>query len=131
MAKNENKYFAKITKVLDGDTFDAIVDLGFNIRQEFRIRLDGIDTPELSTQKGQKALQFVKDLIEEKTVILRDSGPEKYGRARATIELVDGTDLTNYLIEKNMGYEYHGGKKAKLVSEESCQEPNATLEVMK
>lgn len=111
MAKNENKYLGHVTRVLDGDTFEAMIDLGFNVRQEFRIRLDGIDTPELTTQKGQKALAYVKDLIQDKTVILRDSGPEKYGRARATVEMMDGSDLTTLLLEKNIGYEYHGGKK--------------------
>lgn len=116
MAKNENKYFGKVTKVLDGDTFEALIDLGFGIRQEFHVRLDGIDTPELSTEKGQKAKQFVIDLIENKSVIFRDSGPEKFGRARARVELPDGTDLTDYLIKKKIGYEYHGGKKLKTVA---------------
>lgn len=116
MAKNENKYFGKVTKVLDGDTFEALIDLGFGIKQEFHVRLDGIDTPELTTEKGQKAKQFVIDLIENKTVIFRDSGPEKFGRARARIELANGNDLTEYLIKNKIGYEYHGGKKQKTVA---------------
>jgi endonuclease YncB( thermonuclease family) len=116
MAVNENKYFGKVTKVMDGDTFEALIDLGFGIKQEFHVRLDGIDTPELSTEQGQKAKQFVIDLIENKQVIFRDSGPEKFGRARARVELPDGKDLTDYLIKKKIGYEYHGGKKQKTVA---------------
>jgi endonuclease YncB( thermonuclease family) len=116
MTKNENKYTGKVTKVIDGDTFEAWIDLGFGIKQEFHVRLDGIDTPEISTSQGQKAKQFVIDLIENKTVIFMDSGPEKFGRARARIELPDGSDLTEYLIKKKIGYEYHGGKKQKTVA---------------
>ena len=116
MTKNENKYIGKVTKVIDGDTFEAWIDLGFGIKQEFHVRLDGIDTPEISTSQGQKAKQFVIDLIENKTVIFMDSGPEKFGRARARIELPDGSDLTEYLIKKKIGYEYHGGKKQKTVA---------------
>jgi len=41
---------------------------------------------------------------------------EKYGRARAGIELSNGKDLTEYLIESNIGVEYHGGKKQGLVA---------------
>lgn len=114
MPKNENKYFAKVIKVLDGDTFDVMIDLGFGVKQEFRVRLNGIDTPELNTAKGKKALEFVKELIENKTVILHDAGQEKYGRARANVELMDGSDLSTLLIEKNIGVEYHGGKKENL-----------------
>jgi endonuclease YncB( thermonuclease family) len=111
MAKNTNKYFGKVTNVLDGDTFEVIIDLGFGVKQEFHLRLDGIDTPELSTEKGKKAKEFVRELIEGNSVILTDEGPEKYGRARAKVELMDGSDLTELLIEKKIGIEYHGGKK--------------------
>lgn len=111
MAKNNNRYFGKVTCILDADTFEVLIDLGFGIRQEFHVRLDGIDCPEISTEKGKKAKQYVSDLILNKEVILHDCGPEKFGRARASIELSDGTDLTSHLIEKKLGYEYHGGKK--------------------
>lgn len=109
--KFKNNYFGQIIKVIDGDTFEILIELGFGVSQKFHVRLDGIDTPELKTIEGQKAKEYVKNLIEGKTVVLNDAGPEKYGRARAKIELVDGTDLTQFLIEKNIGIEYHGGKK--------------------
>lgn len=108
---NENKYFGKVLQVIDGDTFEVLIDLGFDVSQKFRVRLDGIDTPEMSTVKGKQAKEYVKGLIENKTVILTDCGSEKYGRARASITLPTGEDLTEVLIENNIGKEYHGGKK--------------------
>jgi micrococcal nuclease len=108
---NDNKYYGRVTAVLDGDTFEVMIELGFGVKQEFHVRLDGIDTPEKNTEAGKKAKQLVSDLILNKEVILQDKGAEKYGRARASIELMDGTDLTKYLIEHKIGKEYHGGKK--------------------
>jgi len=111
MRKTSNKYFGQILRVIDGDTFEALIELGFGVSQKFHVRLDGIDTPEMSTNEGKIAKEYVRELIEGKTVILTDSGPEKYGRARANIKLMDGTDLTSFLIEKKVGIEYHGKKK--------------------
>jgi len=116
MRKRSNKYPGRILRVVDGDTFEVLIELGFGVSQKFRVRLDGIDTPETTTQKGQKAKKYVQQLIEGKAVILKDAGSEKYGRARAKIELTDGTDLTQFLIDKKIGIEYHGGKKKYFMS---------------
>jgi len=51
---------------LTGYTFEALIDLGFGVTQKFKIRLDGIDTPELTTTKGKMAKEFVRNLIENK-----------------------------------------------------------------
>ena len=48
---------------------------------------------------------------ENKNVVICDQGSEKYGRARASIELPSGQDLAEYLIENKIGIEYHGEKK--------------------
>lgn len=109
--ESRNRYEALVLRVLDGDTFEALVSLGFGVSQKFHVRLDGVDTPEKNTAQGRRAAETVRGLIEGKTVILEDEGQEKYGRARASVELMDGTDLTDYLIEKRIGVEYHGGKK--------------------
>jgi endonuclease YncB( thermonuclease family) len=116
MAKiSGNKYFGQITRVIDGDTFEAFINLGFGITQRFCVRLEGIDTPEKSTIEGKQAKQYVKDLIEGKTVLFKDAGSEKYGRSLAKIEMSDGTDLTQFLLEKQIGIEY-SGKRKKFVS---------------
>jgi len=113
---NTNKYHGQVLRVMDGDTFEVMIELGFGVTQKFVVRLDGIDTPELSTSKGRTVKELVRNLIENKNVILTDEGAEKYGRARASIEMPDGKDLTQYLIENNAGYEYHGGKKKSFVA---------------
>jgi len=48
----------EILKVLDGDTFDFRVDLGFNLSMDLRVRLKGIDTPELGTTEGEAAKEY-------------------------------------------------------------------------
>jgi len=111
MINKENKYFGTVLNVIDGDTFEVLIELGFGVTQKFHVRLDGIDTPEKNTEKGKRAKEYVKHLIEGKTVMLRDAGAEKFGRARASIETMEGKDLTELLIENKIGKEYHGGKK--------------------
>lgn len=64
-------YKAKIINIVDGDTIDVMVDLGFDIHHEVRLRLNGIDTPEIRTKDlqekelGLKAKQFIQDLCEK------------------------------------------------------------------
>lgn len=66
------EYNAKITRVVDGDTFDVIVDLGFYISFAIRIRLEGINTPETwrpvneaENTHGEEATKFVQDLVDK------------------------------------------------------------------
>jgi endonuclease YncB( thermonuclease family) len=112
MAKNrKNKYYGQIIRVIDGDTFEAMIELGFGVVQKFCIRLNGIDAPEKNTDKGRKAKEFVRQLIENKQVIVTDVGTEKYGRSLASVQLMDGTDLTKFLLDKQIGIEYDGRRK--------------------
>ena len=111
MKTKNNFYYAHVLRVLDGDTFECLVDLGFSVVQKFKVRLDGIDTPEKNTEQGVTAKAFVENLINDKDIILKDEGTEKYGRALAAVELLDGRDLTTLLIEQGIGKEYHGEKK--------------------
>ena len=99
-------YKAFITRVIDGDTFKASVDLGFSIGIDCTFRLNNIDTPETWRPKseaerihGEKAKQFVKNLIENKTVILESKKLEIYGRYDADVTLSDGSDLSTVLRE--------------------------------
>jgi micrococcal nuclease len=58
-------YIAWVTRVVDGDTLVLDIDVGFKTRQEHRVRLRGIDCPEMSTQKGEQAKQFVLDELQK------------------------------------------------------------------
>jgi len=114
----------KVTKVVDGDTIDVDIDLGFNISYAQRVRLAGIDTPESRTKDArEKALGLevknkVKSAIESaKTVIIKTELPdstEKYGRILGWVYL-DGAakSLNEQLIEDGYAWSYMGDTKIK------------------
>jgi micrococcal nuclease len=114
----------KVTKVVDGDTIDVDIDLGFNISYTQRVRLAGIDTPESRTKDlREKALGLevkdkIKKLIESaKTVIIKTELPdstEKYGRILGWVYL-DGAakSLNEQLIEEGYAWGYMGETKVK------------------
>lgn len=114
----------KVTKVVDGDTIDVDIDLGFNISYSQRVRLAGIDTPESRTKDArEKALGLevknkVKSAIESaKTVIIKTELPdstEKYGRILGWLYL-DGAakSLNEQLIDEGYAWGYMGETKVK------------------
>lgn len=110
-----NKYQGLVIKVIDGDTYEIIINLGFNVKQSFRVRLFGIDTPEITgprKEDGLKIKEEVEKILLNKNVILKESlKKDKFGRALAKIE-IDGTDLCNLIKENCWGKEYFGGKKS-------------------
>ena len=123
MAKKMNKhiYSAKVVRVVDGDTADAMIDLGFDTWVKKRIRFYGVDTWESRTRnleekkKGLAAKAYVKDLLEnsdEGKFLLKSHGVGKYGRVLGEL-FVKGHDISvNELLKENgHAYEYDGGKK--------------------
>ena len=116
------EYKVKITRVVDGDTVDAEVDLGFDTFIKDRIRLMGLDTPESRTRnKKEKALglaakAYLKELLRENKgdVILRTSkeGKGKFGRILGTLLIYDGkTNVNQMLIDEGHARDYFGGSK--------------------
>ena len=116
------EYKVKITRVIDGDTVDAEVDLGFDTFIKDRIRLMGLDTPESRTRnKKEKALglaakAYLKELLRENKgdVILRTSkeGKGKFGRILGTLLIYDGkTNVNQMLIDEGHARDYFGGSK--------------------
>ena len=116
------KYKATLLRVVDGDTFDVDIDLGFDvILHKQRIRLKGIDTWESRTRdldekkKGLAAKAYVKDLLENSDdgkFSIISYGVGKYGRVLGEL-FVKGHDTSvNQLLKENgHAYEYHGEKK--------------------
>lgn len=113
-------YKATCTRVIDGDTIEVIIDLGFNVMIKETVRLKGIDTPEsrtrntLEKQAGLKVEQFLIDLIEGKTIyITTEKSNEKYGRYLADIylNLDDTKSINELLIEKEYAKVYNGEAK--------------------
>ena len=125
--ENKDPYIYRIReihKVVDGDTIDASIDLGFDISLEKRIRLAGVDTPESrTTDLKEKAmgleskewlknrLQFAKDIIIKTE--LPDS-TEKYGRIIGHLYInSEATSLNDQMIAEGYAWEYSGGTKVK------------------
>jgi micrococcal nuclease len=114
----------KVLKVVDGDTIDADIDLGFSISLEKRIRLAGIDTPESrTTDKREKALgleskEWLKNRLEfAKNIIIRTQLPastEKYGRILGKLYINnEETSLNEQMVDEGYAWEYQGGSKVK------------------
>ena len=111
-------YNAKCLKVVDGDTIDAQIDLGFDTHKTIRIRLVGINAPESRTrdleekERGLAAKARVKQLLKENKneFILHSQGVGKYGRCLGEIYLGD-SNLNDQLIQVGHATSYDGGKR--------------------
>jgi len=105
-------YKAKITKIIDGDTLEAVVDLGFHIQANLRFRLAGINTPELKIkdqyEDAIKAKKYLEDNILGGEYIIASYKSDKYGRWLATIHLDDGSTINNRLLEEGLAKVYKG-----------------------
>lgn len=117
-------YVKKVSKVVDGDTIDVDIDLGFDISFTSRVRLAGIDTPESRTSdKVEKALgveakAFLKHAIDSaNTVVIKTEkmdSSEKYGRILGWVFL-DGSDksINEEMIKAGHAWGYLGETKVK------------------
>lgn len=105
------EYQAKVFNVVDGDTLDVEIDLGFKIATKQRIRLAHVDTPEKGQENYAEAKKLVEDLTLNKNVFLRTSKPSKWGYYLAEVITETGQDVAQVLISQNLGQKYEGGKK--------------------
>ena len=99
-------YRAKIISVYDGDTVTALVDLGFGISTKIKVRLKGIDTPELRGSieekvKGIAAREFLRDKVLDKDIVIQTFKDKKgkYGRYIGVL-WVDDTNINELLVEQ-------------------------------
>jgi len=102
-------YNAKVVHIVDGDTMDVEVDVGFHMTAKVRVRLVGVDTPEVygpnACEEGREASAFVKQLLPlGQEVLLTTQKAGKYGRWLAILVMPDGRCVNDILIEK--GWEY-------------------------
>ena len=119
-------YNIELLRVVDGDTIDAKIDLGFNVSVKKRVRFLGVNAPESRTRdleekaKGLAAKDRVKQLLEgTKTIQLKSHGVGKYGRCLGElhIDVVDGQEkmtlesVNELLVKEGHAVEYHGGKR--------------------
>lgn len=107
------EYAAVITRWVDGDTFDANVDMGMRIYSAARFRLYGCDTPERGEAGYKEAAAFASALTIGKAIFVRTyKDPDKYGRWLAQVRLDNGSDLTAAMIEAGLAKPYFGGSRA-------------------
>jgi micrococcal nuclease len=117
-------YVKKVSKIVDGDTIDVDIDLGFDISFSSRVRLAGIDTPESRTSDklekslGLESKAYLKSAIEAaKTVVIKTEkmdSSEKYGRILGWVFL-DGSDVSinQKMIDDGYAWGYMGETKVK------------------
>ena len=124
------EYNAIVDRVVDGDTIDCTIDLGFKTWKKVRVRMEGINTPESRTRDleekelGLAAKARLKEILElnNNKCVLKVSGLGKFGRALATVHVTtlsptsDESSITlinvnQQLITEGHAVEYHGGKR--------------------
>jgi len=118
----------KINKVLDGDTIDVTIDLGFDLYKKERVRVAGVDTPEKRTRDleekalGIDATNWLKEKLTETIqgddeLTIRTElkgGVGKYGRLLGWLYVGESTiSLNEQMIEEGYAWEYDGGTKQK------------------
>ena len=151
------EYQCELIKVVDGDTIDCFIDLGFNLKTKKRVRYMGIDTWESRTRdkeekvKGLAAKARNKELLEGGVFKLKSFGTGKFGRVLGEIfvdpEIVgehinecianddseidldhDGwVSVNDILIEEGHAYKYFGGKKKDFEAEITKEKADAKL----
>ena len=119
-------YKGKLERVVDGDTIDALIDVGFDVWLKKRIRYKGIDTWESRTRNleekklGLAAKARNKELLEQVSskpgyFRLKSYGVGKYGRVLADLFIMDSNgvqiNINETLIQEGHAYTYEGGKK--------------------
>ena len=118
----------QITRVVDGDTIDASIDLGFDIALEKRIRLAGVDTPESRTtdvnekKYGLESKEWLKHKVENaKNILIKTELPdstEKYGRIIGHLYINDQeSSLNDQMVVEGYAWTYKGDTKKKNFAE--------------
>jgi len=124
------EYNAHVERVVDGDTIDCIIDLGFSTWKKIRVRMEGINTPESRTRdkeekkRGLAAKERLKEILKynDNKCVLKVSGLGKFGRALASVYVdtlssttskssITEINVNKQLIEEGHAVEYFGGKR--------------------
>ena len=114
----------EVLRVVDGDTVDILIDLGFGLTKKERVRVAGIDTPESRTRNlyekylGKEAAAFLEEELMFEDIIIKTEKDGKYGRMLGWL-YKNGEDISiqERMILKGYGWSYDGGTKEKSFDE--------------
>ena len=113
------EYNCTVDLVVDGDTIDVVLDLGFSVLYKSRVRLFGIDTPESRTRnkdekaRGKMASKYLEDAVNSGDVVIRTELKDsrgKFGRVLGTV-VVDGVDINQAMCKAHLAVPYFGQSK--------------------
>jgi micrococcal nuclease len=109
----------EVLKVVDGDTIDVLIDLGFDLTKKERIRLAGIDTPESRTRNleekkmGLEAKEYLQNKLDNcNDLRVKTEKDGKYGRMLGWLHGND-ENINNIMVTEGYAWEYDGGTKEK------------------
>jgi micrococcal nuclease len=123
------QYEAEVLRVIDGDTLDLFIDLGFKVGFNTRIRMIGIDTPEKWHPYGKVVKAYLQQLLEGNKIMLDVTKKDKYGRYLGVVYLNRGDEqsVNDKLIEINMAKAYHGASRADIWTQEELDQTSHPL----
>lgn len=106
------EYDGRVLSVYDGDTCTILISLGLDIYKSEKIRLVGLDAPEMDTDEGKAVQAYVEKILKGKQIVLKTDNDkhEKYGRLLGTI-FFNGENINERLIKEGKAKPYDGGKR--------------------
>jgi len=114
------EYKINVLRIVDGDTLDALIDIGFSVHKKLRIRLMGIDTPESRTRdleekkRGLASKARLKEMLKKSKgkITLKSHGVGKFGRCLGELFVPEfDCSVNQQMINEGFAYEYFGGNK--------------------
>jgi micrococcal nuclease len=103
---------ATVERVVDGDTVEVTLDLGWKIYKRDHVRIAHVDAPELNTVAGKAARTWLNALLPVGTsVTVKSTGLDKYGRALAELKTAEGSDVGFMLLNAGHAVPYEGGPR--------------------
>lgn len=124
MKIDKYNYNVQVSRVVDGDTVDVMIDLGFNTHIKRRVRMYGINTPETRTRdleekkRGLAAKARLEELLNNNEIVMRSWGKGKFGRVLGELFIEEPSelgptykDINNILIEEGHAKHYMGEKR--------------------
>lgn len=100
-------YYATLIKVVDGDTIDVVVDMGFRVKCDQRLRLLDVNTPERGQPGFKEATEYVRDALAGKLLVVSTVKSDSFGRYLATVWAhPDTTSVNDQLLEQGLAVPY-------------------------